>query len=113
VYRFLFRTLPDPFMSALDCPAGDQITAARNNTVTVQQALVLWNDRFVVRQAEHFAERLSSCEEKDRIPRACRLVWGRPPTPEECETLGRYADRHGMASLCRLLLNSNEFLFVN
>ncbi|MFO1461631.1 MAG: DUF1549 and DUF1553 domain-containing protein [Verrucomicrobiota bacterium] len=113
IYRFLFRTLPDPFMSALDCPAGDQITAMRNNTVTVQQALALWNDRFVVRQAEHFAERLSSCEEKDRIPQACRLVWGRPPSPEECESLVRYADRHGMASLCRLLLNSNEFLFIN
>ena len=113
VYRFLFRTLPDPFMSALDCPAGDQITAARNNTVTVQQALALWNDRFVVRQAEHFAERLSSCKEMDRIPRACLLVWGRPPSAEECEALGRYANQHGMASLCRLLLNSNEFLFVN
>ena len=24
VYRFLFRTLPDPFMEALDCPDGSQ-----------------------------------------------------------------------------------------
>ena len=30
VYRFLFRTLPDPFMDALDCPAGDQLTPSRN-----------------------------------------------------------------------------------
>ncbi|MBL9171972.1 MAG: DUF1553 domain-containing protein [Verrucomicrobiales bacterium] len=113
VYRFLFRTLPDPFMSALDCPAGDQITAARNNSVTVQQALALWNDRFVVRQAEHFAERLASVTETDRIVRACQCVWGRPPSPDERALLQRYADRHGMAGLCRLLLNSNEFLFIN
>ena len=25
VYRFLFRTLPDPFMDALDCPEGSQL----------------------------------------------------------------------------------------
>ena len=111
--RRAFRTLPDPFMSALDCPAGDQITAARNNTVTVQQALALWNDRFVVRQAEHVAEALSAFNEQDRIPRACRLVWGRSPSSEERDALSRYADQHGMASLCRLLLNSNEFLFIN
>ena len=37
VYRFLFRTLPDPFQDALDCPSGDQITPARGNSVTVQQ----------------------------------------------------------------------------
>jgi hypothetical protein len=47
VYRFLFRTLPDPFMDALDCPAGDQLTPARNASVTVQQALAMWNNAFV------------------------------------------------------------------
>src|ERR1044072_5541856 len=58
VYRFLFRTLPDPFMDALDCPAGDQLTPVRNSSVTVQQALAMWNSAFTVRYAEHFAARL-------------------------------------------------------
>src|SRR5437899_11133860 len=38
VYRFLFRTLPDPSLDALHCPARDQLTPVRHAGVTVQQA---------------------------------------------------------------------------
>lgn len=115
VYRFLFRTLPDPFFEALDCPAGDQLTALRNNTVTVQQALALWNNALVARQAEHFAARLAelAADEDRRVTLACELVWGRPPRPEETADLTAFARAHGLANLGRLLFNSNEFIFVN
>ena len=115
VYRFLFRTLPDPMMDALDCPAGDQLTPVRNNSVTVQQALALWNSAFTVRYAEHFAERLDDSEAdlKHRVNSACEWAWGRPPGKEEARELSNYAQRHGLANLCRLLVNSNEFMFVN
>jgi hypothetical protein len=115
VYRFLFRTLPDPMMEALDCPAGDQLTPVRNNSMTVQQALALWNSAFTVRYAEHFAARLNSNEAglKDRVNAACEWAWGRPPENGEVRELSDYAQRHGLANLCRLLFNSNEFIFVN
>ncbi|MEN9676944.1 MAG: hypothetical protein RIS76_2840 [Verrucomicrobiota bacterium] len=115
VYRFLFRTLPDPFMEALDCPAGDQLTAVRNNSVTVQQALALWNNAFVARQAEHLAERLQaeSVAPEQQIQRAFELTLGRPATAREVLEFGEYSARHGLANACRLLLNSNEFVFVN
>lgn len=115
VYRFLFRTLPDPFMDALDCPAGDQLTAVRNNSVTVQQALALWNNAFVARQAEHLAERLQQETESSetQVRRAVELTLGRPATTGELSELGNYSAHHGVANLCRLLLNSNEFVFVN
>src|SRR5262249_22865401 len=54
VYRFVFRTLPDPFMEALDCPDGSQFAPVRSNSVTALQALAMLNDRFMVRQCEHF-----------------------------------------------------------
>ena len=38
---------------------------------------------------------------------------GRPPEKEEARELSDYAQRHGLANLCRLLFNSNEFMFVN
>ncbi|MGH9675594.1 MAG: DUF1549 and DUF1553 domain-containing protein, partial [Candidatus Acidiferrum sp.] len=59
IYRFLFRTLPDPFMEALDCPDASTLTPVRASSVTALQALALLNDRFIIRQAEHFAARLS------------------------------------------------------
>src|SRR5207245_10774096 len=58
VYRFLFRTLPDPFMDALDCPAGDQLTPSRNASDTVQQALAMWNIALVAHYFERLAGRL-------------------------------------------------------
>jgi hypothetical protein len=115
VYRFLFRTLPDPFMDALDCPAGDQLTAARNNSVTVQQALALWNNAFAVRQAEHLATRLAAEANtvEAQLQRAFELTLGRAATAGELADFTAHAQQHGLANCCRLLFNSNEFVFVN
>ena len=115
VYRFLFRTLPDPFMDALDCPAGDQLTPSRNASVTVQQALAMWNNAFVAHYAERLAARLESQIKtaEDRVTLACELALNRPPTREEIADLMAYAEQQGLANFCRLILNSNEFMFIN
>jgi len=34
-------------------------------------------------------------------------------TREETADLVAYADKHGFANFCRLILNSNEFMFIN
>jgi hypothetical protein len=115
VYRFLFRTLPDPFLDALDCPAGDELTPVRNGGVTVQQALALWNDAFVARQCEHLAARLQreAAGLEGQVQRAFALALGRPASAQEQRDFAAYAAEHGLANLARLLCNSNEFLFVN
>jgi hypothetical protein len=126
IYRFLFRTLPDPFMESLDCPSGDQITPARNNSVTVQQALALWNDLFIASNCEQIASRIKNdlavqttngtaneLSPQVQVESAIRLILGRDPAVNELRDLSAYTSKHGLANLCRLLLNSNEFLFLN
>ena len=125
IYRFLFRTLPDPFMETLDCPSGDQIMPSRTNSVTVQQALALWNDAFIARHCQHMAARLESDVTpqdaaepandltRRRVNRAIELILCRPASTEELGDVSDFANKHGLANVCRLLLNSNEFLFVN
>jgi hypothetical protein len=115
VYRFIFRTLPDPFYEALDCPDASQFTPVRTSSVTALQALAMMNDRFTTRYAEHFAARLEQ-ESKNRsgqIARAYELALGRSPSSIEAKRLADYADKHGLVNACRLLLNCNEFLFVD
>jgi hypothetical protein len=114
VYRFLFRTLPDPFMESLDCADANQLTPARNTSVTVLQALSMLNNRFIVRASEHFAERAAALAEDlpGQVAAAWELALGRPPTERETAAFASYASRHGLANACRLLLNSNEFMFV-
>jgi len=115
IYRYVFRTVTDPLMDSLDCPDASQLSPVRNTSVTALQALTMWNNRFVVRQAEHFADRLgkASPDLAKQIDSACELAWGRPPTATEAKALLSYATKHGMANTCRVLLNGNEFIFVN
>jgi hypothetical protein len=113
VYRFIFRTMPDPFLDALDCPDASQFTAVRPVSVTALQALALLNDPFMVRMSEHFAKRLSPAgDAAEQIQFAYRLALGREPTGPERGRLVEFAQRHGMANACRVLLNCNEFVFV-
>jgi hypothetical protein len=116
VYRFLFRTLPDPLFDALDCPDASQFTSARSSSLTPLQALVLLNDRFLVRQAEHFARRVEAeagAEGEARVRRAHLLALGRAPNAREAALLAAHAKKHGLANVCRVLLNCNEMLFVD
>jgi hypothetical protein len=116
VYRFVFRTLPDPFMESLDCADASQLTPARTVSVTALQALTMLNDKFVIRQSERLAGRLKF-EAGDypdaQIARLYQLVLLRPPRPAEAAALRIYLEKHGLSNACRVLLNSNEFMFVN
>jgi hypothetical protein len=115
VYRFLFRTLPDPLMDNLDEADASQLTAARNESLTPLQALALLNNPFVLHQSEHLARRLEqeAAGIEDRIKLAFRLLFNRCPTSDERADLVGYTRSYGLVNLCRLLFNSNEFLYVN
>jgi hypothetical protein len=116
VYRFIFRTLPDPFMESLDCADASQLTPARNVSVTALQALAMLNDKFIVRQSEHLAARLTRDAGPDlpaQIHLLFRLVLCREPTDAERDAVASYAGKHGLPNACRVLLNSNEFMFVD
>mgnify|MGYP005641191261 FL=1 len=83
--------------------------------MTSLQALAMWNNRFVVRYSEHIAQRLEK-EHKNRqeqIQKLIKLAYGRSPTTDELKAIAEYADQHGLANACRVIVNSNEFMFVN
>jgi len=115
VYRFLVRSVPDPFMDCLDCADPSIMTPKRNTTLTSLQALALLNNPLVVRQAEHLAERLARehAEPAEQIAAGYRLALGRLPTDREVGLLTAYSAKHGLANTCRVILNSNEFLFID
>jgi hypothetical protein len=115
VYRFTVRSVPNPFMEALDCADPNLNTPARSQTLTALQALALWNDLFMVRQAQAFARRLEQTvpDLRECVVAAYRLALGREPVVAEREALTAYATKHGLAHACRLLCNTNEFVFVD
>jgi hypothetical protein len=115
VYRFIFRTMPDPLMSALDCPDGTQLAPTRNVSITALQALAMLNDKFVIRQSEHIAEKLGA--ENSGLPAQIkalyRLLLCRSPRENELAAVTAYAEKYGLANACRFLMNTDEFVFVD
>ena len=111
----MMRSVPNPLLECLDGADPNASTPVRNTTLTALQALALLNDPFLVRQAEHFAERLQkrTDDRGQQIEAAYRLAFGRPPTAAERDALAAYARKHGLANACRLLFNANEFVFVD
>ena len=48
-----------------------------------------------------------------RIQAAYRLALGRAPSDAESESLVAFAKVYGLANACRVVLNLNEFVFVD
>jgi hypothetical protein len=114
IYRIVWRGIQDPFMEAFDFPDMGQLSATRGFSASPLQALVLWNNRFVLHHAEKLASRAEALSpvRSEQITSIVRHCWLRNPSPEEHSQLEKLAADFGLPAACRMLLNSNEFLFV-
>ena len=72
------------------------------------------NHSFPFDMAEGFAKRLTSEADttSERIVKAYLLAYGRDPMPEELANALVFAKTHGLTSLCRVIFNSSEFIYV-
>ena len=115
VYRFVFRTVPDPLMEALDCPDASQFTPKRNASITPVQALAMLNSRLVVRYSAHLADRIQQQHRssESQVDQLFLLAYSRPPSKVERLSVITYIEKHGLANACRVIFNSNEFMFVD
>jgi hypothetical protein len=113
VYTFQRRSLPQPMMLAFDAPVFSESCERRSVTTTALQALSMLNGDLVNEEATHLAERIASEAGPDpraRIVRAFEVVLNRKPQPDELEKFSAFPD--SLPAVARVLLNSNEFLYV-
>jgi mono/diheme cytochrome c family protein len=115
IYRFLVRSQQQPFMAALDCADPSMLVEKRNQTLTPLQALAQLNNQLALAMAKHFAARVETLDSttEGRITTAYRLALGREPAAEERDALSDYSRQYGLANACRVILNLNEFTFVD
>jgi hypothetical protein len=114
IYRYVWRGIPDPLMAALDFPDLGLLAPSRTFSASPLQSLALMNNPFVLHHAQVTADRLAQ-EQPDldhQIRSLVQLAYQRDPQELEFGQLKAYAAKHGLAALCRIVLNSNEFLFV-
>ncbi len=115
IYRYVWRGIADPFMEALDFPDLGLLSPTRSFSASSLQALTLFNNDFVLHHGERMASKIQGQNDslESQVTQAVRLVWLRSPTGDELQDFGEFARTNGLPALCRLLLNSNEFLFVD
>jgi len=115
IYRVVWRGIPDPFMEAMDFPDLGLLLSKRGFSVSALQSLTMFNNDFVLHGSGWIAQRLEKKqpEVEAQVKRAVELAWLRSPTSEESARFADYVRQHGLAAFCRVLLNSNEFLFVD
>ncbi len=115
IYRFIVRSQPQPMMTVLDCADPALSVPKRDETLTPLQSLSLMNNPFMLWSAEEFAVRLSreTSDVPQQISTGFQSLLGRSPTSEELSDLVEFTKRHGLPATCRVMLNLNEFLFVD
>ncbi len=132
VYLMTQRLVKHPFMAIFDGADTNASTDLRPRSTVPLQALYLRNNPFVQEQANGLADRLLACpgDSAKKISDACELLWGRPPEASEVERWLSYLakcrsalsraqtpqpviERQAWSSLAKVMLSSNEFLYID
>ncbi|MCA9163037.1 MAG: tryptophan--tRNA ligase [Planctomycetales bacterium] len=115
IYRFIVRSQQQPFMTTLDCADPSMQVEKRNETVTPLQSLAMLNNKFMVAMAERFAGRLAAeaTELDEQVRLGLRQTMSRPASDAEVREFTEFARQHGLPNACRVMLNLNEFVFVD
>lgn len=130
LYLVRKRCLPIPFLQVFDLPDATTSCARRDETIVAPQAIMLLNSPETISCVEALADELlsGSAESGDWqeavIGGAFERLYFREPESEEREAArillrevlrsgSESGRRHAVAELCRALVNSNEFVFVD
>jgi hypothetical protein len=105
-------------------PDTHESCSRRTQTVSVTQSLALLNDTMVLDWAKGFARRVKNdagMPADAQVERAFRLAYHRAPSERELTSALNFLERQtkiasadaALVDLCHVLLNSNEFLYVD
>src|SRR5205085_108882 len=132
LYMFQRRSYNMTTLSVFDEPVMDTNCTRRNSSAVVLQSLAMLNDGSILQESEVFASRVmkeAGPAPEEWMNRAYRIALGRGPSSKEMswslDTLHQIQDRYrgagkpaeearrkALAAVCQILLNTNEFLYV-
>jgi hypothetical protein len=125
IYVFVRRNARYPLFESFDMPDTHESCSRRQQTVSVTQSLAMLNNELVLDWAKSMATRVrndAGMSADSQIERAFRLAFGRSPSAAEMESSRTFIAKQtalaggpdaAFVDLCHVLLNSNEFLYVD
>ena len=110
------RTCRVPFMETFDLPENATSCGRRNVSTVAPQAMSLLNSPLASQCAHSLARRITSDVGADdrnaQLSRAFQLALQRSPTVDELADCAVLLDQAGLPAVCRVLLNLNEFAYL-
>ena len=116
IYGFISRRKLDGTLALFDFPNPNLSAEQRIATASPLQQLFFLNSEFLEARAQALLKRLDRINPPtERIRQAYRLLYGRDPNAEELKIGEQFiaADKNPWLSYAKVLLSSNELLFVN
>jgi len=116
LYLPIARSVQPESLSIFDFTDPNIVLGSRDTTIVPPQALYLLNGAFMDQQAKAMAKRVMSVDGfEDRFTLACQLAYCRKPYADEITAAKklRGEDLAAWTSICRALLSSADFLFIN
>jgi hypothetical protein len=127
VYLMRKRNRATPFFALFDGPDPNASTAKRGLTTVPTQALYFMNDPFFHDCANRFATKAIAVQPDERIEFVCRTLFARPATAGDRAGFGAFEKALAPSlptdpkereleiwrSYTRILLSTNEFLFLD
>ena len=116
VFQVQKRTVRVPFMETFDLPENMVACSRRSVSTVPPQALALLNSPLAVEAAKSFAERLKTQAGDDaaaQVAMAFRLALAREASDEESAACVALVKSEGLVQFCRVMLNLNEFAYVD
>jgi hypothetical protein len=133
VYLIARRNYSTSFLDVFDFPIMAINCTRRMNSATPLQSLTMLNGDFIMQRSEDLARRIAAmagASPSNEVDKAFLLALSRKPRPEEMQwslehiekEKRRYLDlksssedasRKALASLCQMLLASNEYLYID
>ena len=131
------RSLQLPFLKVFNGANIDESCPVRDVTTVTNQVFALFNSQFMQQQSTEFANRImreAGSDSAQQIGYAYQLAYQRSPTSEELDTCLKFLAQSAqpestavrvksgiddapvptgsLTDLCLVLLNSNEFLYL-
>lgn len=114
IYVMQKRNRRTRFFSLFDGPDPNASTPVRDVTIVPTQALFFLNDPFLHASADKLAARLASAPtDREKLDLLYRTAFGRSPTESQVTEAIDFLRDNSLSAWCRVLLSSNEFLFVD
>ncbi len=126
LYVKRIRNTPDPLLDSFDAANGLNSVSVRDTTTTPTQSLLMINGDFVLNRAKKMVERIKGSQSTidEFVIAAIYSAWGRRPSEVELNAAFQFTNaktdqpidqikRELLVDFCHVLLNSNEFLYLD